>query len=377
MLYVRAAQRRLEESEGKGNTEYMYIIVAIALFGFLIAAHEWGHFMAARICGVTVHEFAIGMGPVLWQREGGKGTVFSLRALPIGGFCAMEGEEEESDDPHSLSNQGFWKKLLVFAAGALMNLLVGFALILLLNMGVEAFRTAEITAFAPEFTLRGEEGLLEGDVLYSINGHRIYIFSDVNLFLSRSGGSGFDLVVLRNGEKIVLDDFPMVLQECTDSQSGQKYTGYGLYFGGVEEATAGVKLRMTWLNGVDFVRIVFYSLGEILRGSAGMNDLSGPIGIVSTISQVGQESPTVMAGLMNVAYFGAMIAMNLAVFNLLPIPALDGGHICFLAVSTLWEKVSGRKIPMRYETAINGLFFVLLLSLMAFVALNDVRKLIG
>jgi len=355
----------------------MYVIIAILLFGILIAAHEWGHFIAARLCGVTVHEFAIGMGPLLWQREGKKGTVFSLRALPIGGFCAMEGEEEESDDPNSLNNQGFWKKVAVFAAGAFMNLVVGFVLILLLNSNVEAFRTAEITGFAPEFTLRGESGLMEGDILYSIDGNRIYIFNDVNMFLSRGGGEGFDLVVLRDGEKVILDDFPMVLQQCTDSQSGGTYTGYGLYFGAVEEADLWVKLRMTWLNSVDFVRIVFYSLGELVRGSAGVNDLSGPIGIVSTISEVGEQSPTVVLGLMNVAYFGAMIAMNLAVFNLLPIPALDGGHICFLLVSTLVEKATGKKIPMRYETAINGAFFVLLMALMLFVAFNDVRKLIG
>ena len=355
----------------------MYVIVAILLFGFLIAAHEWGHVIAARICGVTVHEFAIGMGPLLWQREGKKGTVFSLRALPIGGFCAMEGEEEESDDPHSLTRQGFWQKLLVFAAGALMNLLVGFLLIFLLNMNAEGFRTAEITGFAPEFTLQGEDGLLEGDTLYSIDGHRVYIYPDLELFLSRGSGEGFDLVVLRDGREVVLDDFPMVVREYTNSQNGQKYMGLGLYFGGVEKATWGTKLRMTWLNSVDFVRIVFYSLGEIFNGSAGVNDLSGPIGIVSTISQVGQESPSVAAGLRNVAYFGAMIAMNLAVFNLLPIPALDGGHISFLFVSALWKKISGREIPMRYEAAINGLFFALLLCLMVFVALNDVRKLFG
>ena len=111
----------------------MYIVLAILLFGILIAAHEWGHFIAARLCGVTVHEFAIGMGPQVWHKDGKKGTKFSLRALPIGGFCSMEGEEEDSDDPHSLSRQGFWKKVLVFAAGAMMNLLVGMLIILILN----------------------------------------------------------------------------------------------------------------------------------------------------------------------------------------------------------------------------------------------------
>ena len=353
----------------------MYIIVAILLFGILIAAHEWGHFIAARLCGVTVLEFAIGMGPVLWRKTGKKGTEFTLRALPIGGFCAMEGEEEESDDPHSLGRQGFWKKVFVFAAGAIMNFLVGVLIIFLLFIKVEAFRTAEITGFAPEFALQGEDGLMAGDVLYSIDGERIYIYSDVGLFLSRGNGENFDLVVLRDGKKVTLEDFPMTVQTYTDAQSGESYQGYGLYFGGVEEATFGVKLKMTWLNSLDFVRIVRYSLQELVRGNAGLKDLSGPVGIVSTISQVGQQSPGILVALENIAYFGAMIAMNLAVFNLLPIPALDGGHIFFMLISLAGEKLFGKKIPAKVESIINGVFFALLMGLMLFVTINDVWKL--
>lgn len=353
----------------------MYIIVAILLFGILIAAHEWGHFIAARLCGVTVLEFAIGMGPVLWRKTGKNGTEFTLRALPIGGFCAMEGEEEESDDPHSLGRQGFWKKVFVFAAGAIMNFLVGVLIIFLLFIKVEAFRTAEITGFAPEFALQGEDGLMAGDVLYSIDGERIYIYSDVGLFLSRGNGENFDLVVLRDGKKVTLEDFPMTVQTYTDAQSGESYQGYGLYFGGVEEATFGVKLKMTWLNSLDFVRIVRYSLQELVRGNAGLKDLSGPVGIVSTISQVGQQSPGILVALENIAYFGAMIAMNLAVFNLLPIPALDGGHIFFMLISLAGEKLFGKKIPAKVESIINGVFFALLMGLMLFVTINDVWKL--
>jgi len=354
----------------------MYVIIAILLFGLLIAAHEWGHFIAARLSGVTVHEFAIGMGPVLWKKQGKKGTQFSLRALPIGGFCAMEGETEESDDPHSLSNQGFWKKIFVFAAGAAMNFVVGVLLIFLLFSGAAQFRTAEITGFAPEFPLRGEDGLLEGDVLWSIDGERIYMFSDVSLFLSRGSGKGFDLVVLRDGEKVVLDDFPMVLGEYTDSSTGSTYTGYGLTFGGWQDATLGVKLKMTWLNAIDYVRIVRYSLQELFTGGAGMQDLSGPVGIVATINEVGEQSASFRAAMENIIYFGAMIAVNLAVMNLLPIPALDGGHIMFLIISTVSEKLFRKTIPMKYEAVINMVFFALLMVLMAVVAFNDVVKLV-
>lgn len=354
----------------------MYIILAILLFGLLIAAHEWGHFIAARLCGVTVKEFSIGMGPALWKKKGRKGTQFSVRALPIGGYCAMEGEEEESDDPHSLGNQGFWKKVLVFAAGAIMNLVVGVVFIFILYAGAGAFRTAEITGFAPEFPLEGEDGLMAGDVLYSIDGERIYIFSDVSIFLSRGSGQGFDLVVLRDGEKVVLDDFPMVQREYTSPDGNGTYMGFGLTFGGLEEATFGTKLKMTWLNTIDFVRIVRYSLQELITGNAGVKDLNGPVGIVSTINEVGQQSASIQDALENILYLGAMISVNLAVFNLLPIPALDGGHILFLVVSTVSEKLFRRKIPVRYEAVINLVFFALLMALSAFVTFNDIMKLV-
>ena len=353
----------------------MYIIIAILLFGILIAAHEWGHFIAARLCGVTVHEFSIGMGPAIWHRTGKKGTQFSIRALPIGGYCAMEGEEEESNDPHSLNNQGFWKKVFVFAAGALMNFIVGVIIIFLLFMDAGAFYTPEITGFAPEFTLQGEDGLMEGDILYSIDGERIYLYNDVSMFLSRGDGTGFDLVVLRDGEKVVLDDFPLTLQKYTSNDGETTYTGYGLYFGATVEATLEVKLKMTWLNAVDFVRIVRYSLQELLTGGAGVQDLSGPVGIVTTITEVGQQSATVWAALENIAYFGAMLTVNLAVMNLLPIPALDGGRIFFLVISTISFKVFKKKIPMKYEAGINFAGFALLMVLILVVTFNDVARL--
>ena len=137
----------------------------------------------------------------------------------------------------------------------------------------------------------------------------------------------------------------------------------------------GLRLKYTWYNGIDFVRIVWYSLRMIFTGSAGVSDLSGPVGIVSQINDVGTQSVSVGAALSNIAYFGAMLTVNLAVMNLLPIPALDGGHILFLVISTVSEKLFGRKVPMKYEAAINMVFFALLMGLMLFVTFNDVRKL--
>ena len=265
----------------------IYILAAILIFGILIAVHEWGHFIAARLCGVTVHEFAIGMGPALYQREK-KGTKYAIRLLPIGGYCALEGEEEgeDSDDPHSLNNQGFWKNVIIFAAGALMNFLVGFLIILCLYASAEAFRTTEITGFFDGCPYQGEEGLQVGDAFYSIDGHRIYLFSDISTYLARGNGQTFDLVVIRDGEKVTLNDFPMTTREYTQAD-GTTFTGYGFYLNGVEEATLGAKLRVSWYNSIDFVRLIWMSLGDLITGRAGMQDLSGPVGIVSTITQVG------------------------------------------------------------------------------------------
>ena len=351
----------------------IYILAALAIFGVLIAVHEWGHYIAARICGVTVHEFAIGMGPKLYHREK-NGCLYTLRLLPIGGYCALEGEEEESSDPHSLNNQGFWKKAFIFAAGAGMNFVAGFLIILLLYANAGAFRTAEITGFYEGCPYEGSDGLQAGDVFYSIDGHRVYLFSDISIFLSRGNGETFDLVVLRDGEKVTLEDFPMTPLEYTDD-SGAAFTGYGLKLGGVEEATLGAKLRVSWYNAVDFVRIIWLSLGDLVTGRTGMEDLNGPVGIVSAISQVGEQSATVWDAVYNIAYLGALIAVNLAVMNLLPIPALDGGKIFFLAVNALCMLVAKRQIPPKYENYIHAAGFVLLMGLMLVVTFQDVFRL--
>lgn len=353
----------------------MYIILAILLFGILIAAHEWGHFIAARLCGVTVHEFSIGMGPLVWKKEGKKGTTFSLRALPIGGFCAMEGEEEDSDDPNSLSQQGFWKKVLVFAAGAIMNLLVGMLIILLLNFQAEGFMVPVAAGCAPEFEEVNGAALLEGDVFYSINGSRIYTPSDIDLLVMMANGQPMDLVVLRDGEKVAFNQ--LAVGTFSDSE-GAPYQGYGFYRSAVvKEATLGTRLEYTWYNTIDFVRTVWFSLQMLVSGSAGVSDLNGPVGIVSTINEVGNQSASVADALVNIVYFGAFISVNLSVMNLLPIPALDGGHILFLVVSTLSEKLFRKPIPLKYEAAINMVFLALLMGLMLFVTFNDVMRLVG
>lgn len=350
----------------------VYILVAILIFGILIAVHELGHFLAAKACGVTVNEFSIGMGPALWKKQKGD-TLYALRAIPCGGFCAMEGEDEDSDDPHALNHQGFWPRLLIFAAGAFMNFVAGFVILLVLYSNAQAFYDPTITAFADGCPLQSESGLQVGDTLLSIDGERVYMYSDVGLLLGLNHDGTFDLVVRRNGEKVTLRDFPMEKASYID-QNGSAYTGYGLLFG-VKEATVGDRIANSWNNTLDFVRLVRLSLKMLVTGEAGLRDLSGPVGIVSTMTEVGEASESFGAAVENIAYLAALITVNLAVMNLLPLPALDGGKILFLVVNAISMALIKKQVPAKYENYIHFAGLVLLLALIALVTFSDVRKL--
>ena len=351
----------------------VYILAAILVFGVLIAVHELGHFMAAKACGVRVNEFSIGMGPALWKKQKGE-TQYSLRLFPVGGFCAMEGEEEDSDDPTALNNQGFWAKLLIFAAGAAMNFIAGLLIILVLYADAQAFYVPVVAGFADGCPLESADGLQEGDRLLRIDGEKVSVYSDISLLMGLNKTGAFDLQIERNGEVITLRDFTMERREYTD-QNGKAYTGYGLYFG-AEEATLGRKLSYSWNNAMDFARLVRLSLQMLVTGQAGVKDLSGPVGIVSTMTQVGEQAATTRAAVENIAYLAALIAVNLAVMNLLPLPALDGGKIFFLVINAVSMQLFKKQIPAKYENYIHFAGLILLLALMAVITFSDVWKLI-
>ena len=309
----------------------VYILIAILIFGVLIAVHEFGHFLAAKACGVRVNEFSIGMGPQLFHKTKGD-TEYSLRLLPIGGYCAMEGEDEDSDDDRALGRQVWWKKFIIFVAGAFMNFLTGLIIVICLYAGAQAFYTTEIVELNPDFPQQGEDGLMPGDTIYAINGERIYLKSDVSLIMGLGDTGTIDMTVLRDGKKF---DRTLTKQVYTD-ENGKEYEAYGFTYGGIVEATPLLRLQYSWYQTMDYVRIVRLSLQMLLSGAAGVNDLSGPVGIVSTITEVGKETEAEAgfgAALESILYFAAMIAVNLAVMNLLPLPALDGGHVLFLLVN--------------------------------------------
>ncbi len=349
----------------------MYIIIAIIIFGILIAIHEFGHFTAAKLCGVKVEEFAIGMGPALFKKQKGE-TVYALRILPIGGFCAMAGEDEESDDPRAFTNQGFWKKFVILCAGSFMNLVLGIVLILIMYAGAQAFVTPTIDHFMDGCPYEGAEAMQAGDTFYSIDGQRIYLVSDVSSFLMRGDGV-YDIVMLRNGEKVELKDFALTTKTYAEyANEGPKY---GFVFG-YTEATFGAKLEYTWNTTLEFSRLVWLGLGDLVNGKVGLKDMSGPVGIVDMMNEVGQQAESTKAAADNLLYISAFIAVNLAIMNMLPIPALDGGRVFLMIVTVIIEAVSRKKLDPKYEGYIHLGGMVLLLGLMALVMYNDIAKLI-
>lgn len=359
----------------------LYILIAIVIFGILIALHEFGHFITAKLLGVRVNEFAIGMGPLLWSTTRGE-TQYSLRAIPIGGFCAMEGEDEATDDPGSFSAKPGWKKFIILVAGSAMNFLTGLVLLLVVYSQAVGFVTPVIAGFMDGFPNEGTNGLMVGDRILSVNGERIYTKTDIDLFFERAGGGAMDLVILRDGEKIVLDDFPLIPREY--DYEGQTRMMYGLTFA-VEEATPLVRIQQSWYTSLDMVRMVRLSLVDLFTGKAGVKDMSGVIGIMDVMGQAGEEGAQAAAesggspflgALMSILNLSAFIAINLAVMNLLPIPALDGGRIFLLLVGELWFLLSGRKLNPKYEAWLHGIFFALLILLMVVVTFSDIWKLV-
>jgi len=351
----------------------MYLILAIVIFGVLIAVHELGHFIAAKKCGVRVNEFAIGMGPAIWSKQRGE-TLYSLRVLPLGGFCAMEGEDEESNDPRSFTAQSGLKKLIILVAGSAMNFLCGLLVVLLIFSQSNGFNAPVITEFFEGCPYESEDAFMLGDRFYKVNGQRTYFAGDVSIYMARNGGSDLmDITLIRDGEKIELRDYKMTMLEY--EQNGQTVMRYGFTFGLVEKGPLAV-LKYSWYQALDFVRLVWIGLSDLVSGGVGVSDMAGVVGIVDIMNDVGSEAPTVADGLMNVLYLGAFIAVNLAVMNMLPIPALDGGRVFFLFITWLIESVTRRKLDPKYEGYINTAGFALLMGLMVLVMFNDIVRII-
>lgn len=350
-------------------TTFLTILLGVLLFGLLIAVHEFGHFFTAKLCGVRVNEFAIGMGPKLLSHQG-KETLYSLRLFPIGGYCAMEGEDEDTEDPRSFQKAAAWKKFIILVAGAFMNFVVGVLLFFALSISVPAYTTPTVAALLPDYVPQSEVGLQPGDTILELDGHAIYLSSDIQLFFQR-GGDTLDLTVRRNGERVRLGKCYMPYYQTAD---GSMVRGIQL---GTAKTTFLGAVQQGWLQSIDTVRLVWISLGDLFTGAVGIRDMSGPVGIVSVMGDMATQSESTLEATLNIVYLCAFIAVNLAVMNLLPIPALDGGRVFFLLVNVVYTLFTKKHLNPKYEGIVNTVGLVLLLGLMVVVAASDVLKLFG
>lgn len=325
----------------------------------MIFFHELGHFATAKWAGVRVNEFSIGMGPKIISKTFGE-TDYSLRLFPIGGFVAMEGEDEESEDEHRFMACPVWKRIIITSAGAIMNLILGFAVIFVLTCGQPLVGTTTIASFAENAS--SADYLEVNDRILAVNGEKSGCDYDVVYSLIRDTDGVVSMDILRNEEKIHLDEVVFDTRELNGMTSIiLDFSIYG------EEPTIlgriGYSFRWTW----SLIKLVWHSLGDIISGEFGISQLSGPIGVTETISDAVQT--TNYKGLLLIL---AIITVNLGVFNLLPLPALDGGRIFFMVI----ELFRGKPINQKVEGIIHTVGMGLLILLMVVVAYNDIVRLI-
>ena len=351
----------------------MSVLFAILLFSFLILIHEFGHFAAAKLSGVQVNEFSLFMGPAIFKKQAGE-TLYSIRTIPIGGYCAMEGEDGDSDNPRSFQKAALWKRLMILVAGAAMNFLAGVLLFVIVYAPAQQFAVPVVASFEEGCLLEAPEGsdfgFKLGDRIVEIDGEKVYTSSDFSLLLSLNPGEVHDITVLRNGQCLALEGMQMKMAEYPDGNGGTSLR-YGFSFG-LEEATFAAKLDYAWKTTLNTVRTVRLSLQMLLSGQAGFSDMGGPVMIVDQMAEVAQSSPTALDALLNMLYFGAFIAINLSVMNLLPIPALDGGRVAGLLITAAVELVTRKKLNPKYEGYVHAVGMMLLLGLMVLIMFKDI-----
>lgn len=339
------------------------VLAAILFFGFIILVHELGHFSAAKLFKVKVNEFSIGMGPVLFKKHG-KETDYSLRAFPIGGFVSMEGEDSESDDEHSFSNQYPWKKAVILAAGAFNNILLGL-IIMAVILSQDLIGIPQVAAFSKD-AVSSNYGLSAGDTITEVNGHRIYTEYDLSFYMQRDTDSIMDFAVERDGKTVILRSVKFAQTES----GGKTYTVYDFSITGLKPTFAHV-VKYSFLDSASIARMVLVSFGDIFTGNFDPDDLSGPIGTVGIIADTAQQAETT-TDYSSLMIIMALITINIGVFNLLPLPALDGGHLFFVFL----EGVRRKKVPAKVEAAIHSAGLAALLILMVIVTFNDIFNLV-
>lgn len=335
------------------------IIIAVIVFGALIFFHELGHFATAKLTGVRVNEFALGMGPAIFKFTKGE-TRYALRLFPLGGYCAFEGDDEESSDPRAFCNAQLWRRILIIVAGSLMNLLLGLILLGFLTTQQQSLGSTIVAGFHENST--SSRYLMEGDEILRVNNHRVYSDNDLVYEFMRDRDGVMEMQVLRGGEKLTL---PNVTFQMRDVGDGAQAIFIDFKVRAVPKTVMGVVANsFNWTNSI--VKQVWGSFIDLITGRYGINQLSGPVGVTSAIGQASSM------GLRSLLLLVAFITVNLGVFNLLPLPALDGGRLIFLLI----ELVRRKPVSPKYEGLVHAVGFILLIGIMIIVTVNDVVRLV-
>lgn len=336
------------------------ILIAILFFGLMIFIHELGHFTVAKLSGIRVNEFAIGMGPKLLSFGKGE-TTYSLRLIPMGGYVQMEGEDEASEDERAFNKKPVWKRFLVVLAGAVMNILLGLVLVAILITQQDLVGTTQIAGFYENASSQAS-GLQAGDVITHINGTSVWSDRDISFLMARDKDGVIEFTVERDGKTVDLKN----VQFATQQVEGQTVITFDFVIIG-EPHTVWNVLKTSLLETASMARLVWLSLFDLVTGRFGLSDLAGPVGTVSVIAEA-----TTSGGFLNALSLMAFITVNIGVFNLLPIPGLDGGRLLFLVI----EGIRRKPVNPKREGMIHAIGLVLMFALIAVVTFNDILRLI-
>ena len=348
----------------------MSFVAAVLIFGIIIMIHEFGHFLFAKLNGIGVIEFSLGMGPRLYSFEKG-GTRYSIKILPFGGSCMMLGEDEENSDQSAFNNKSVWARISVVAAGPIFNFLLAFLLSMVI-VGLTGYQPATVMEVMDGYPAK-EAGLLPGDLITEINGRNIHSKDDITLYIQTHAGKTITVEYKRaDGNGGVERRSAVIVPQYSEEDGGYLM---GVRFDGVAKPVSGLgQLLVHSAYEVKYwIQYVFDAFYMMFHGEVSLNDLSGPVGIVTTIDytvdQVIPYGRTVV--ILTLINFCILLSANLGVMNLLPIPALDGGRLVFLFI----EAVRGKPIDKEKEGMVHMAGMMLLMALMVLVLFNDVRKL--
>ncbi len=340
------------------------IILALLFFSFMIFAHELGHFLTARLFKVGVKEFSLGMGPKLISKKSKKsGTVYALRAFPIGGFVSLVGEDEDSDDENALNKKPWYKRFVILFAGAFMNILTAIIAMFIILSSDPYYASCTVASneyFPYENSVLAETGILQGDTIIKINGKSINVYQDISSAISFDGKAPLDITVKRGKETLTFKD----IQFKTEEMDGIVY-GVPDFAVLAKKKTFSTLLSETIYTSFSTVKTIWRSFTGLVSGEYGMEAVSGPVGTVNVIAE------SASYGLRSLGMLFVFISMNLGIFNLLPFPALDGGRILFVLI----EAVRGKPMKPEHEGYVHLAGMVILFGFMIIITFKDVIKL--